>query len=275
MVLISRMLTAHFQVMYLLNFGNIRKLEVAMKKIPMLLEDAFPPGMTDFPTSPQDVYRTVVNKMLAQKEFDDQPLRILSWILHAARPLKMEELQEALAVDENVTELLERHKTAPETIVKSCEDLVDYDKYTRVVKFTHDTVREFLEEHCKDQLFPPRDLAKTCLYYIGLDEFNKPCPDQKALQSRLEKFKFMEYACEQWGFHGRGTPEDEVDIEEVTFRTLGTGNKLQSVGQINRYVSFGRVDFPRQSILFHGLALNGLSTLCKKLLEKKLQDGGR
>src|SRR5271154_3201358 len=129
--LICRMLTAHFQVMYLLNFGNIRKLGAAMKKIPVLSEGAFPPGMTDFPTSPQDVYRTVINKMLAQKEFDDQPLRILSWILHAARPLKMEELQEALAVDENVTELLERHKTAPETIVKSCEPFVDYNKYTR------------------------------------------------------------------------------------------------------------------------------------------------
>jgi hypothetical protein len=91
----------------------------------------------------------------------------------------------------------------------------------------------------------------------------------------LEKFKFTEYACEHWGFHGRGTPKDEVDIEEVTFRTLETADKLQSVAQINRYVSFGRVDFPRQSILFHGLALNGLSTLCKRLLDKKLQDGGR
>jgi len=231
--------------------------------------------MTDFPTSPQDVYRTVVNKMLAQKEFDDQPLRILSWILHAARPLKMEELQEALAVDEDVKELLERHKVAPETIVKSCEPLVDYDKFTRVVKFTHDTVREFLEEHCQDQLYPPQDLAKTCLYYLGLDEFNKPCRDQKALQIRLEKFKFTEYACEYWGFHGRGTPKDEAEIEEVTFRTLETADTLQSVAQINRYVSFGRVDFPRQSIVFHGLALNGLSTLCKRLLAKKLEDGGR
>jgi hypothetical protein len=266
------MLTAHFQMMYFLNFGNIRKLEVAMKKIPVLSEGAFPPGMTDFPTSPQDVYRTIVNKMLFRKEFDDQPLRILSWILHAARPLKMEELQEALAVDNNITELLERHKASPETIVKSCEDLVDYDKYTRVVKFTHDTVREFLAEHYKDQLFPPQDLAKTCLYYLGLDEFNKPCRDQKELQIRLEKFKFTEYACEHWGFHGQGAPED---IEEVTFRILETADKLQSVAQINRYMSFGRVEFPRHSILFHSLALNGLSTLCKRLLDKKMQEGGK
>ena len=273
MVLISRMLTAHFQVMYLRNFVNIRKLEAAMKNIPMLSEGAFPSDMTDFPKSPQDVYRAAVNKMLAKREYGDQPLRILSWILYAARPLKMEELQEALAVDEDATELLERHKTSPEEIVNTCEPLVDYDKSTRVVKFTHDTVREFLEKNCKHELYGPQDLAKTCLYYFGLDEFNEPCPDQKALQIRLEKFKFTEYACEHWGFHGRGTPKDEADIEEVTFRTLGT-SKLQSVAQINRYVSFGRFELPKQSILFHGLALNGLSTLCQRLLDKKLQDGG-
>jgi len=267
------MLTAQFQVMYLLNFVDIRMLEVAMKDIPMLSEGAFPPDMVDFPKSPQDVYRTVVNKMLAQKKFGDQPLRILSWILYAARPLKMEELQEALAVGENVKVLLERHKSTLEDIVKSCEPLVDYDKSTRVVKFTHDTVREFLEKNCKDQLYPPRDLAKTCLYYIGLDEFNTPCPDGKAVLIRLEKFKFTEYACEYWGFHGRGTPKDEEDIEEVTFRTLGS-SKLQSVAQINRFVSFGRVEIPKQSVLFNSLALNGLSTLCKRLLDKKLEDDG-
>jgi hypothetical protein len=267
------MLTAHYQLLYLLQFGNARKLEAAVENLPVHSETAFPQGETVYA---YDFYRTAINKMVTNKEVDDQPLRVVSWVFHAARPLNMEELVEALAVDEGCKQLLEKYKALPNTIVKCSEPLVDYDKSTRVVKFAHDTVREFLEQHCKAELLPPQELAKTCLAYLGLDEFNQPCPDEKALEIRLARFRFSVYACEYWGYHARGAATDEAEIEEIAFRTLDTANKLQSLAQINRYYAgVGRFDTPQQTTLLHILAWNGLSTLCKRLLDKKLQDGGR
>ena len=268
------MLTAYFGVTWLLDIGNPKAVEKALDDIPVHSETANSTGTTDFPTSPQDVYRNVIDKLWKRKNKNDEPLRVLSWILYAARPLKMEELLDALAVAEDEKVILERHKTAPEEVVKSCQPLVDYDPITRVVRFTHDTVREYLERYCKNQLYPPSDLAKTCLHYVGLDEFNEPCLDPKALQSRLDTYRFTEYACEYWGYHARGRPKDEMDIEEVTIRTFETANKLQAVAQINRYASFGRFDIPQKTITFHSLALNGLVTLCEVTWQKKLQGGG-
>ena len=273
------MLTAHFQVQYLLQFEDTRDLEEAIKNIPVLSENAFPSGRltAGFPTSPQDVYRNVIDKMCEKKalRLGDQPLRILSWILYAARPLKVEELVEALAVGEHDKELLERRKAKPKDIVKGCEPLVDYDEHTRIVKFTHDTVREFLEEHCTNKLSAPHDLAKICLYYLGLIEFDEPCPDEKALEIRLTKRSFTKYACEFWGYHAQGTPKDEAEIEHVTNRVLGTANRMQAVAQINRYASLGEFKIPQNTTLFHNLALNGLSTLCKIQLDKAMQGGGK
>ena len=253
---------ANLQVMELVKFDDMRKLEKAIKNL-----DAS--GITDF-------YRNVINKMKSEGEkYGDQSLRVLSWILYAARPLKVEELVEALAVGENDKELRKRYMTRPERIVEMCDPLVDYDMHTRVIKFTHETVREFLDQQCKDDLYPPQELAKTCLHYLGLIDFDEPAPNEKALEIRLRTRCFTKYACEFWGYHARGAPKDETDIEEITIRVLETANRMQAVAQINRYASLAQFDIPQNTTLFHNLALNGLTTLCRRLLDKTMQTGGR
>jgi hypothetical protein len=272
------MLTAHFQVTFLMTFENPRNLEKALAEIPDFSDEAFTEGVPvpigGFPMSAKDHYRKSMERILRNKR-EDLPVRILSWIFYAVRPLKMHELQDALAIEKEQKQFVERYRTIPSAIVKSCQGLIDYDDTTQSVKFVHDTVKEFLQAHHISDLHPPSELAKTCLYYIGLDEFNEPCLTQEDLSLRLDKLKFTKYACEHWAHHARGDPETTVEIQKLTFSTLRTAKKLQSLTQINQYRDLRMFNVAPQTIVFHILALNGLAMLCQVLLDQQMADIGQ
>lgn len=269
------MLLAHFQVQYLLTFDSPKDIEDALDQIPEFSEHAFTEDVTPpkggFPTSPQDAYRKFMEHILKNKR-EKQPLRVLSWIFYSARPLKMPELVDALAIykDAKVAKDFTRFRILPEAIVKGCRGLVDYDETTQIVKFTHDTVREFLQRHHVSSLHPPAELAKICLYYIGLDTFKEPCPDPEALRQRFNEFMFAEYACEHWAYHARGAPETAEEIQDLTSITLNDLKRLQALTQVNQYLSIKQFIIATRTIPFHTLAQNGLATLCRVRLDNEI-----
>jgi hypothetical protein len=267
-------------VEYLLRINDRRRLKAAVDRLPTSpTEVGWSKSSGDgLPRSPEEAYNKIMIELLSMKNVDDQPLRVLSWVFHSPKQLKMGELLDALIIEENDRTIDKKDRCNPEDIVEGCKSLVSYDEKTQIVRFSHFTVKEFLRRDYESTLSSSADLAKTCLFYIGLDEFDKPCSDQDSLEKRLEDYKFSQYASQLWGFHTRGEPEVSEEIQGVIFRILGAENKLKSITQINYYldVNLGRkFTNPEKVKLFHALAFNGLAWLCNVLLEREREKIGQ
>src|SRR5579859_2276403 len=81
-----RFLLASLQLSYVLN----ENLQINMKK-----------ALDTLPAAPDDAYEEIMNRIRnGGKHSQGTAFRTLAWICHAARPLQMDELREALAVHE-------------------------------------------------------------------------------------------------------------------------------------------------------------------------------
>src|SRR5436190_3785467 len=69
-------------------------------------------------------------------------LRALSWLLHAARPLHMAELQEALSIRSGDRQLHSDYLISSDIIIRGCEGLVKWDELTDIVRFSHYSIYE-------------------------------------------------------------------------------------------------------------------------------------
>jgi len=229
-------------------------------------------SQNSLPKSLSDAYRKVMDQMEeGQKKFAFQ---IMSWILHAARRLTMEELCEALSVEEDSKELQEDLLPEPDSIVKACESLVEIDLSSQEVRFTHQTVDEFLRDHCTSEVLGVRDLAKTCLIYLTFSEFNWPCQSDEQLAVRIEKHKFGCYAAKFWGDHTRGDPENDDNIQQGVLLLLTLENYKDSMLQMEQSPFLGlrrpRYPFITEETLLHIIARKGLATLCKQALSRAI-----
>ena len=116
---------------YILRFKDPRNMKNA-------LENSVPSELFD-------VYETVMNSIRCSND-DSNELgqRVLSWIFHSKRPLKMPELREAIAIRRTDVDLNEDDLMNADEIVELCGSLINYDGKSQVVSFSHETVQEFL-----------------------------------------------------------------------------------------------------------------------------------
>src|SRR5271163_2873649 len=84
----------------------------------------------------------------------DTALQVLSYLFHAQRPLKMEELREILSIRTQPPDkdLYPEYFIDPVLIVHYCQGLVELDHDSGIVRFTHYTVQEFLRDNYQDKL---------------------------------------------------------------------------------------------------------------------------
>jgi hypothetical protein len=100
------------------------------------------------------VYENAMKRILRQNLEDvDLAHKVLSWIFHALRPLAVEEIQYALAVEPGQKELDKECLIDEDDIVSVCAGLVMIDQGRGVIHFVHQTVQEYLQSVQTDQ-FP-------------------------------------------------------------------------------------------------------------------------
>lgn len=187
-------------------------------------------------------------------------MRILSWLFRARRTLSMGELLEALVVEDSEPEDqlddILKQMIAPIDVIDSCKSLVQYEKSSGLVRFSHDTVQEFIADHIEG-LPPPLHLAKSCLDYLTLDNF-----DEVHRNSR----PFRQYAAQFWDVHTREA-EESHDVQQAALRFLMTPGKVNSMLRFGSEVGFlerSKGDYPNS---LHIVAEKGLAKICKLILE--------
>jgi hypothetical protein len=152
------------------------------------------------PKTPTEAYFDTLQRMTPEDlKFAH---RILGWVLHTERILKMDELQEALAIEIGVPSLDMDDITNSDIIISTCGGFVEHNPFSDSVTFSHETVRPFLEAHMLTFLPSHSELCKTCLTYLEfLSLSDPPWKPPPFYKESSEGRKFGVYAPEHWQAH--------------------------------------------------------------------------
>jgi ankyrin repeat protein len=148
-------------------------------------------------------------------------IKILCWISHAARPLRVEELQHALAVEIGDQEFDDEGIEPENLLVSVCAGLVTVDDRSQTIRLVHYTVEEYFEK-IKRNRFPnaQRDIARTLLTYLSFDVFgDKGCLSDKKSKDGVQQFALFDYATQYWAYHTADAQNDSVYKFAVDFLT--------------------------------------------------------
>jgi ankyrin repeat protein len=220
-------------------------------------------------------YDQVIERINAQNsDFKSLAEQTLSWITYAQRPLSLYELQHALAVEPNESELDEENIPHIELIVSVCAGLVTVDQESDVIRLVHYTTQEYFER-TRSTLFPnaQKNIGRCCLTYLTYDVFSAgPCQSDQKFESRLRKFRLLEYAACYWANHIHGELEDS--LEDLIFGFLMDEAKVACAVQVMltpgyRYDGYSQ-KFARNVLGLHLCAYFGLERMTAKLLDYQL-----
>jgi hypothetical protein len=194
-----------------------------LKKTPILIKEA----LNSLPTSLDAAYDEVMGRMKEQ-ERKAAAFHVMSWVFNAGRSLRMNELCEALVIQEGNRVIDEESIQSSDNIIEMCESLVVCDQSTKVVTFAHYTVKEYLGSSCGSQLLPAASLAKKCLTYLASDVFENPLPeDEDEFREWLNKHPFSSYAVNFWT-----SIDDDPDVQGLLFATIGSPTKRRDFARI-------------------------------------------
>lgn len=164
----------------------------------------------------------------------------LLWVSHASRPLKLKELQHAVASTPGTVRRSDLQLVLDDDLfMSSCLGLVTFDSETETLRFVHQSVNEYIHDH-RAELFPnaQKNLAINCLTYLLLKELQEAAPRSADQLLNLEsRFPFLEYAACNWGNHARQAFDNE--LEELSAKFLGN----QTAINLWSLVSTGLQDF--------------------------------
>ena len=131
------------------------------------------------------------------------------WICHAERPLQVDELRQALAVEIGAKDLDSENAPSIGALLGACQGLVTVDKEASTVRLIHFTVQEYL--FAQPGLFsqPHSVIAETCLTYLN-------SPQVKNLSSNsspdYQIMPFLKYSSRYWGTHANREASDHARV---------------------------------------------------------------
>jgi len=171
-------------------------------------------ALNEIPTTLDDTYERALQGI--PKEKRQHAHRLFHCLVGAIRPLGAEELAEIFAIDfdtDAISNLMEdwRPENAEEAVLSTCSTLISVieDKGTRIVQFSHFSVKEYLTS---DRL-RSSEVGNICHYYVPLDSSHttlvRACLatllqlDEDVDRNRLEPFPLALYAAQNWVKHAK------------------------------------------------------------------------
>jgi len=159
-------------------------------------------------------------------------------------------------------------------LITVCGELA-IDSESNVVRLVHYTTQEYFLEQ-GGEIFPHAQLSisQACIRYLSMDSLGRgPCTTNTDMETRLEKYKLLDYASRNWGNHTRGDPEEK--IKELALKFLEHTSKLMCYNQVihlpeyqYRYAEYSQ-RFPKHVTGLHVVASIGLAKIAQLLLERE------
>ncbi|KAI9878518.1 MAG: hypothetical protein M1830_000699 [Pleopsidium flavum] len=150
---------------------------------------------------------------------------VLQWLTFSARPLRLEEVAEAVAVKPGCgLDFVENRLFDPYEILTICSSLVTISDESSEIRLAHYSVKEYLTSErvlsgpasafATFEISTNRDLTELCLTYLSL--FDKP---DSLSETSLEDFPLLGYAAEYWYKHAQ-IADEENGIETLIVEFL-------------------------------------------------------
>jgi hypothetical protein len=219
-------------------------------------------ALESLPEDLSEAYGSVMKRISVQKEKQRHiAMTALKWITYARRPLKAEELQHALAVTPDSTDILnEKDFVDVDSLVSFCVGIVTVDPESGIIRLVHYTVQKYLEKQFP-QVQANTEIARTCLGYLAFDAFSMFSGDRRSFEERVKKYRFSSYAGIYWADHVREGAEDH--LHPLILATFESEGKRDSMLQLQ---DRDFLDAPYSYSLLHLAASQGLPNLCKAVL---------
>jgi len=177
----------------------------------------------------------------------DLAFRTMTWISYARRPLRMQELQQALATREGEEDLDDENIVPGRVIIESCAGLVQVDRETDTVSFFHFSIDEYLRSQAGILAGSELLLARTCLSYL-LHTSLKTLPmlrDDTRTAELLERNSFFRYAAYHWGMHVRELPVHLYS--DLALRLLNSSLHILAISRLRHLDNPYAKDWERQA----------------------------
>jgi len=148
-----------------------------------------------------DAYDATIGRIKAQKGSRARiGMEALMWISHSERPLRVDEICHALAVEIGSANINTGNVPSIRTVLGCCLGLATVDKGCSTIQLIHFTLKEYLSRHT--DLFDKSHskIAETCLTYLNfqaIKELPFSPPDD------IKGPPLLEYASLYWGSHMR------------------------------------------------------------------------
>ena len=182
----------------------------------------------------ESVYAQTLRQITDQKgDRSRLGMEVLMWVSHAERPLRIEELCYALAIEIGSTDLDPENIRPQDTVLESCLGLAVVDAETSTVRLIHYTLQEYLS---RPGTLPHvhNILAQKCLTYLNYKQI-RGLPASSI--STLGNVPFLEYSSLYWGNHAKVELSDQA--KSLALELLSqVGNHISAallVKQISRF----------------------------------------
>lgn len=187
--------------------------KVTRRKIKSALE-SLPEGL-------DQIYDEVMRRIKLQSPRDHAELaiKVLGWIFYAVKPLTVKEIQYALAIEPEDTQLDEDGIPDRDLLVSVCAGMIVINQESDTMSLVHYTAQEYFQrggKHAFEDV--ERDIAQTCITYLLFNDFENNCPDDKAQLGRmLQENPLLGYAAQYWGDHARHNSNETTKELVVRF----------------------------------------------------------
>ena len=153
-----------------------------------------------------DAYGATLERIKGQGEEKVRLAMVaLTWICYSERPLQVDELCHALAVEIGETDFDPENVPSIATLLDCCQGLVTVDPEASIVRLIHHTVQEYLCSYPGLFIKPHSILAETCLTYLNSQQVNDLTPHSLPDHASMQ---FLKYSSRYWGIH---TSKDRTD----------------------------------------------------------------
>lgn len=198
--------------------------------------------------------------------------KILLWITYARQELSLRELQEAVVVESDITEIdPDADLVEAELLASFCAGIVIIDQRAGLVRLVHYTTQEYLEKVRQQRLPPEECLASTCLTRLQMAS-NVPILGsyERHLYTMIHRHPFLEYAGKSWGWH---MPlASSAQLLSVIEGVLLDGKSLRLVAHLllgSRRDATGEYECPISGVSpLHICAYFGLLELTQRMIRR-------
>jgi len=217
-----------------------------------------------------ETYEQAIKRIEGQeKGYRELAKQVLSWVTYAKRPLSITEVQHALAVSADMTDMDRDFLPEVEVLGSICAGLITIDQNSHVLRLVHYTTREYFERMSS---FPDaeKDIAATFVTYLSFDIFNLGyCSTDQEFETRLQLYPLYHYAAQNWGHH---VHEASTILTQPITNLLKSEPKVSACSQAmmvsdrDHYKGYSQ-EAPKQTTAVHLMAYLGLMETTRILLE--------